>query len=81
MNRHTFSRRAAARTFLLLMVGLIGVGGAPEDWKSTITIAKTKRDAQGNLLPLQSYDETIRRGMAFLLVTLHPSATYTQKKI
>jgi len=32
-----------------------------------IEIAETKRDAQGNLLPLQSYDETIRRGMAFLL--------------
>jgi len=66
MNRHTLSR-CAARCFLLLMAGLIGVGAAPADWKSTITIAETKRDAQGNLLPLQSYDETIARGMAFLL--------------
>jgi len=38
------------------------------DWKSTIKVADRKRDAQGNLLPLQSYDETIRRGMSFLLV-------------
>jgi len=31
-----------------------------------ITIAARKHDAQGHLLPLQSYDETIRRGMDFL---------------
>jgi len=38
------------------------------DWKKDfMTIAKIKRDADGNLLPLQSYDETIRRGMSFLL--------------
>ena len=40
---------------------------APADWKSMITIAERKRNEQGNLLPLQSYDETIRRGMSFLL--------------
>jgi len=40
---------------------------AAADWKSMMTIAATKRDAQGDLLPLQSYDETIRRGMDFLL--------------
>ena len=33
---------------------------------SLITIAERKRDAQGNLLPLQSYEATTRRGMAFL---------------
>jgi hypothetical protein len=32
-----------------------------------ITVAKVKRDAGGKLLPLQSYDETIRRGMSFLM--------------
>jgi hypothetical protein len=32
-----------------------------------MTIAKVKRDPQGKLLPLQSYDETIRRGMSFIL--------------
>ena len=37
------------------------------DWRKMMTIADPKRDAQGNLLPLQSYDETIRRGMSFLL--------------
>ena len=36
------------------------------DWKPLMTIAERKRDSQGALLPLQSYDETIRRGMAFL---------------
>ncbi|HEX5790469.1 MAG TPA: hypothetical protein VFY13_04910 [Luteolibacter sp.] len=39
----------------------------PVDWRKMMTIAERKRDAQGGLLPLQSYDETIRRGMAFLL--------------
>ena len=43
------------------------LGGVGQDWKSMMTIAERKYDAQGNLLPLQSYDETIRRGMDFLL--------------
>jgi len=64
MQKHVFGRRA---TFLFLLVGVIGGGAVPADWKSMITIAERKRDAQGNLLPLQSYDETIRRGMAFIL--------------
>ena len=38
-----------------------------KDWKSMMTIADRKHDAQGYLLPLQSYDKTIRRGMDFLL--------------
>jgi hypothetical protein len=37
------------------------------NWKKMMTVAETKRDAQGLLLPLQSYDETVRRGMSFLL--------------
>jgi len=37
------------------------------DWKSAMTIAEVKRDEQGLLLPLQSYDKTIRRGMSFIL--------------
>ena len=32
-----------------------------------MTVAGVKRDEHGNLLPLQSYEETIRRGMSFLL--------------
>jgi len=39
----------------------------PYDWKSNMVIADRKRDAEGKLLPLQSYDETVRRGMSFLL--------------
>ncbi len=38
------------------------------DWKKNMVIADRKRDAAGMLLPLQSYDETIHRGMSFLLV-------------
>ena len=38
------------------------------DWQKMMTIADRKRDVGGKLLPLQSYDETIRRGMSFLLV-------------
>ena len=43
--------------------------GAAEqiDWRKMMTIAEVKRDTGGKLLPLQSYDETIRRGMDFLL--------------
>ncbi len=37
------------------------------DWEKNMTIAERKRDATGLLLSLQSYDETIRRGMSFLL--------------
>jgi len=37
------------------------------DWKNMMTVAPVKRDAHGRLLALQSYDETIRRGMTFLL--------------
>lgn len=37
------------------------------DWKENMTIAERKRDDSGLLLPLQSYEETILRGMSFLL--------------
>jgi len=38
------------------------------DWeKDFMTVADVKRDGDGKLLPLQSYDETIRRGMSFIL--------------
>ncbi len=38
------------------------------DWKQHfMTIATVKRDGDGRLKPLQSYDETIHRGMSFLL--------------
>ena len=67
MKKHAIGRSAAVGVFLL-MAGWIVTGAATEaDWKSMMTIAETKRDAQGALLPLQSYDETIRRGMDFLL--------------
>ena len=39
----------------------------PVDWRKMMTIAEVKRDEHGKLLPPQSYDETIRRGMSFLL--------------
>jgi hypothetical protein len=52
----------------LAVIGTLGpIHAADIDWKPLMTIAPVKRDAQGDLLPLQSYDETIRRGMAFLL--------------
>ncbi|WDE97195.1 hypothetical protein PQO03_04400 [Lentisphaera profundi] len=37
------------------------------DWRSNMVIAPRKRDASGLLQPLQSYDETIERGMSFIL--------------
>ena len=43
------------------------VRAADIDWKSTMVIAERQRDAEGKLLPLQSHEETIRRGMSFLL--------------
>ena len=37
------------------------------DWQRLMTVAPVKRDAGGKLLMLQSYDETIKRGMSFIL--------------
>ena len=36
----------------------IDASSADVDWKPMMTVAERKRDAQGQLLPLQSYDET-----------------------
>lgn len=52
------------------LLGLFGRSAAVAgdiDWKPLMTVAERKRDADGSLMPLQSYDETIRRGMTFLL--------------
>ena len=51
----------------VILMATIDESRADVDWKPMMTVAERKHDAQGNLLPLQSYDETIRRGMAFLL--------------
>jgi hypothetical protein len=51
----------------LIVMAAVGVSGEEVDWKKMMTVAERKRDAQGQLQPLQSYDETIRRGMDFLL--------------
>lgn len=53
--------------FVAILGTTVSAHAADKDWKSMMTISERKCDAQGNLLPLQSYDETIRRGMAFLL--------------
>jgi len=37
------------------------------EWKPMMTVADVKHSNNGDLLPLQSYDETIRRGMSFIL--------------
>jgi len=50
----------------LLATSLVAMGG-DIDWKSTMVIAERQRDAAGQLLPLQSHAETVRRGMRFLL--------------
>ena len=50
--------------FSILLVGVAVAAPPKVDWKPMMTIAERKRAAQGNLLPLQSYEETIRRGMA-----------------
>lgn len=42
--------------------------GGNVDWQQMMTIADRIRDASGRLLPLQSFDETVRRGMSLLLV-------------
>ncbi|MEY4243747.1 MAG: hypothetical protein RLZZ245_1332, partial [Verrucomicrobiota bacterium] len=47
----------------LAVIGTLGpIHAADIDWKPLMTIAPVKRDAKGDLLPLQSYNETIRRG-------------------
>lgn len=52
---------------LMFMADMVSGHADAADWKSLMTVAKPQRDEQGNLLPLQSYDETIRRGMSFIL--------------
>lgn len=37
------------------------------NWRKNMVVAPRKRDDGGKLLPLQSYDETIKRGMSFML--------------
>jgi hypothetical protein len=37
------------------------------NWTENMVIAPRKRDDGGRLLPLQSYDETIKRGISFIL--------------
>lgn len=37
------------------------------DWEANMVIADRRRDEAGLLLPLQSYEETIERGVSFLL--------------
>jgi hypothetical protein len=37
------------------------------DWEKNMVIADRKRDEAGRLLPLQSYEETMERGVSFLL--------------
>ena len=66
MKKHAFVRRDVVGV-LAATVAMIVSSAEAVDWKSMITIAERQRDEQGNLLPLQSYDETIRRGMAFIL--------------
>jgi len=36
------------------------------DWQNYMVVAKTQYDAAGNLLPLQSYEQTIHRSISFL---------------
>lgn len=66
MNRFHKAPILAAAAILLFAV-LTSTGARAADWKSLMTIAEVKRDTSGKLLPLQSYDETTRRGMSFIL--------------
>jgi hypothetical protein len=70
------TRRAFALSSLALAaIGLSSLAtisaaertASPLNWRKMMTVAEVKRDTQGKLLPLQPYDETIRRGMSFLL--------------
>ena len=62
-----FMGRSLAAAATLLADVIIATNASTFDWKPLMTVAEVKRDAQGKLLPLQSYDETIRRGMSFIL--------------
>lgn len=46
-----------------------------------IAWADPKHDEKGNLLPLQSYGETINRGMKFILETRHPGPKATRSRL
>lgn len=51
---------------LILATSSAGLG-ADIDWKRGMVIAERQRDSAGRLLPLQSHEETVRRGIRFLL--------------
>jgi hypothetical protein len=59
--------KVAVVGILLCIFSLSGICDGAVNWKSMMTVAEVKRDKQGKLLPLQSYDKTIRRGMSFIL--------------
>ena len=62
----TLALRVAA-SFALVSTCLSAEPPQAVDGKNMMTVSPVKRDAHGRLLALQSYDETIRRGMTFLL--------------
>jgi len=66
MKEREISKRATVGA-VAATVAMSAASAEPFDWKSAMTVAPVKRDAAGQLLPLQSYDETIRRGMSFIL--------------
>jgi hypothetical protein len=66
MKNSKFSK-IAVMGILLCIVNLPGISAGAVNWKSMMTVAEVKRGADGKLLPLQSYDETIKRGMSFIL--------------
>jgi hypothetical protein len=64
-----FAKAVVAGIAIFILLPRVHAEGAARtvDWREMMTIAEVKRDPQGKLLPLQSYDQTVRRGMAFLL--------------
>ena len=52
--------------FLLVTIGV--TIGCPMPSSAVSYLPAAQHDAKGNLLPLQSYGETIRRGMKFILI-------------
>lgn len=65
MNQNLLLRLFVA--FAATFIGTDAFGQNTFDWRSSITVAQRQRDRDGNLLPLQPYENTIQRGMSFIL--------------
>lgn len=65
-----FSRKIFLQLFctVLSFESYTQVESIPFEWQKHMVVARPKYNTEGHLLPLQSYEETISRGISFLFI-------------